>query len=71
MLQQAMVKRVRHYNESVALIRKPPDGVSIVEVCPPENFHVSRLSQNRLILQEGYEQGRSMAVEAIARWEAV
>ena len=71
MLQQAMAKRVRHYNESVALIRKPPDGVSIVEVCPPENFRVSRLSQNRPILQEGYEQGRCMAVEAIARWEAV
>ncbi len=71
MLQQAMAKRVRHYNESVALIRKPPDGVSIVEVCPPENFRVSRLSHNRVILQEGYEQGRCMAVEAIARWEAV
>ncbi len=71
MLQQAMAKRVRHYNESVALIRKPPDGVSIVEVCPPENFRVSRLSQNRLILQEGYQQGRSLAAEAIARWEAV
>jgi predicted patatin/cPLA2 family phospholipase len=71
MLQQAMARRVRHYNESVALIRKPPYGVSIVEVCPPENFRVSRLSQDRPILKEGYEQGRSMAVEAIARWKSV
>lgn len=53
LLQQAMAKRVRRYNESVALIRKPPDEISIIEVCPPENFHVSRLSQNHLILQEG------------------
>jgi len=70
MLEQAMAKRVRHYNESVALIRQPPYGISVIEVCPPENFRVSRLSQNRLILQEGYEQGRNMAAEAIARWEA-
>ncbi|MCX5840281.1 MAG: DUF6363 domain-containing protein, partial [Deltaproteobacteria bacterium] len=69
MLQQAMAKRVQHYNESVALIRKPPDGVSIIEICPPENFRVSRLSQNRLILQEGYEQGRTLAGEAILRWK--
>jgi len=71
LLQQAMAKRVRRYNESVALIRKPPFGISIIEVCPPENFRVSRLSQNRLILQEGYEQGRNLAVEAISRWKTV
>ena len=67
-LQQAMTKRVERYNDSVALIRKPPDGVSIIEICPPENFRVSRLSQDRMILQEGYEQGHSLAAEAIARW---
>jgi predicted patatin/cPLA2 family phospholipase len=69
MLQQAMAKRVQRYNESVALIRKPPDGVSIIEICPPKNFRVSRLSQNRLILQEGYEQGRTLTGEAILRWK--
>jgi predicted patatin/cPLA2 family phospholipase len=70
-LQQAMTKRVERYNDSVALIRKPPDGVSIIEISPPGNFRVSRLSQDRLILQEGYEQGRSMAAEAIASWNTV
>jgi predicted patatin/cPLA2 family phospholipase len=67
-LQQAMTKRVARYNDSVALIRKPPAGVSIIEICPPGNFRVSRLSQDRRILQEGYEQGRALAAEAIARW---
>jgi len=70
-LQRAMMKRVERYNEAVALIRKPPAGVSIIEMCPPESFRVSRLSQDRRILQEGYEQGRSLAAEAIARWNTV
>jgi predicted patatin/cPLA2 family phospholipase len=64
-----MTKRVQRYNESVALIRKPPDGISIIELCPPENFRVSRLSQDRRILQEGYEQGHALAAEAIALWK--
>ncbi len=68
-LRQAMAKRVRRYNEAVAFIRKPPDGVSIIEICPPENFRVSRLSKDRLILQEGYEQGRALAGEAMDLWK--
>jgi predicted patatin/cPLA2 family phospholipase len=71
LLQQAMTKRAQRYNESVALIRKPPAGVSIIEICPPERFRVSRLSQDRIILQEGYEQGLALAAEAIARWNTV
>jgi predicted patatin/cPLA2 family phospholipase len=70
-LQEAMAKRVERYNEALALIRRPPDGVSIIEICPPGNFRVSRLSQDRMILQEGYEQGRALAAEAIARWNTV
>jgi predicted patatin/cPLA2 family phospholipase len=71
LLQQAMAKRVERYNEAVALIRRPPVGVSIIEICPPASFRVSRLSQDRRILQEGYEQGRASAVEAIARWKTL
>ncbi len=69
LLQQVLTKRVWRYNESVRLIRKPPEGVIIVEICPPEKFRVSRLSQNRLLLEEGYEQGRALAAHAIAHWE--
>jgi predicted patatin/cPLA2 family phospholipase len=70
-LQQAMVKRVERYNNAVALIRTPPEGVSVVEICPPESFRVTRLSQDRHVLQEGYEQGRSLAMNAIARWKGM
>ena len=68
-LEQAVAKRVRRYNDTVALIRRPPDGVAIVEICPPANFRVSRLSQDLSVLQEGYDQGRAAAAEAIALWE--
>jgi predicted patatin/cPLA2 family phospholipase len=68
-LQLAMAKRVWRYNEAVALIRKPPEGISIIEICPPNNFRVSRLSQDPLVLREGYDQGRAVAAEAIALWE--
>jgi predicted patatin/cPLA2 family phospholipase len=69
LLQAAMARRVERYNEALAIIRKPPEGISILEICPPGNFRVSRLSQDRLILQEGYDQGRIAAAGAIARWE--
>jgi predicted patatin/cPLA2 family phospholipase len=69
-LQQAMTKRSSRYNASVKLLREPPEGITIVEICPPKNFRVSRLSQNRHILEEGYNQGRALAPDAIARWES-
>ncbi len=69
LLQQAMTQRVWRYNESVKLIRNPPEGVTIVEVCPPVKFRVSRLSQNLPILEEGYNQGRALAAYAITCWE--
>jgi len=68
-LERAVAKRVRRYNDTVALIRRPPNGVAIVEICPPANFRVSRLSQDLSVLQEGYDQGRAAAPEAIALWK--
>ncbi len=67
-LHRAVANRVRRYNDTVALIRRPPEGVAIVEICPPPNFRVSRLSQDPAVLQEGYDQGRAAAADAMARW---
>jgi predicted patatin/cPLA2 family phospholipase len=64
-----MSARVGRYNKAAEFIRRPPAGVSITEICPPEGFRVSRLSRNPAVLQEGYDQGRAMAQEAIWRWE--
>jgi predicted patatin/cPLA2 family phospholipase len=67
-LQETLKRRVNIYNESVELIRRPPAGVSMIEICPPENFRVSRLTRNRSILEEGYCRGRAASKEAIERW---
>lgn len=69
LLKRAISRRVEVYNHSVTVIRNPPPGISIVEVCPPEDFQVTRLGKDLKILQEGYDQGRSLAGEAIERWE--
>lgn len=68
-LERAVGTRVRRYNDAVAFLRHPPEGIAIVEICPPANFRVSRLSQDLSVLQEGYDQGRAAAVDAIALWE--
>ena len=69
LLRKTMARRVRRYNEAVALIRRPSSGISITEICPPDTFRSSRLSRDPRILFEGYEQGRALADEAIAAWE--
>ena len=71
LLQIAMAKRALRYNEATALINKPPAGIFIMEICPPDNFRVSRFSKDRRVLQEGYEQGLSKADEAIAWWNNI
>lgn len=68
-LQEAIDNRVECYNNAVTLIRRPPEGISIVEICPPKDFRVSRLSQDLPTLQEGYEQGLSLADQAMAEWK--
>jgi len=69
LLKKAMGHRVRRYNEAVRLIRRPPPGISVVEICPPDTFRSSRLSRDPRILFEGYEQGRALAGEAITSWK--
>ena len=59
----------RIYNDTLMLIRRPPDGVSIIEVCPPDEFRIGKFTRDTGMLREGYEQGRAMAGEAIAGWE--
>ncbi|WP_211210726.1 patatin-like phospholipase family protein [Hahella ganghwensis] len=60
--------RTERYNQSLALIRCPPEGVNIIEVCPPESFRATRMGKDIKTLQQGYQQGRDQALEAIRRW---
>lgn len=68
LLRKTVLSQEKRYNDSVALIRNPPPGIDIIEICPPRGFAVSRLTRDRLVLQQGYEQGRAMAAEAVALW---
>lgn len=69
-IQNALKAHDRRYNESVAFIRNPPAGVSIIEICPPDDFKPGKFCRNPRLLLEGYEQGRALAASAIARWTA-
>ncbi|MBY6187760.1 patatin family protein [Marinobacter hydrocarbonoclasticus] len=67
----AMLSRARRYNEALALIRQPPPGVEVVEVCPPESFQLKRLTRDAAPLEQGYELGLAAGADAIRRWEAL
>ena len=68
-LQATLKSHDRIYNNAVALIRHPPDGVSIIEICPSERFRTGKFTRDARTLADGYEQGRALADEAIRRWE--
>ena len=64
----AIKGRLQKYNDTLALIRKPPQGVSVIEICPPDTFRPKRLSRSAGVLMEGYRQGVRLADEAIHKW---
>lgn len=65
-----MLGRANQYNSSLDLIRNPPNGVQIIEICPPDTFKLKRLTRNPEPLYEGYQLGINSAVDAIARWNS-
>ncbi|WP_027358074.1 patatin-like phospholipase family protein [Desulforegula conservatrix] len=67
-LGDAMLVRADKYNESVSLIRTPPQGIKIIEINPPDEFRISRLSRKKSDLLKGYEHGLEMACGAIDLW---
>ena len=67
-LAAAMRERVARHVAVVKLIRRPPPGVAIVDVCPPPEFAVGRFCRDRRRLLRGYDMGFAMGAEAMARW---
>lgn len=62
--------RGRHvtYRSNLDFIRNPPSDVQIVEVCPPDEFTVSRSTRDRRALEMGYNDGLEAAETAMGRW---
>lgn len=71
MLTAAMRERVKKHKDTLDLIRNPPNGIKIMEICPPEHLTIGRFSRNRRFLLEGYEAGYQTAEEAVQQWLAI
>lgn len=56
------------YNESIAFLRNPPEGVSIIEVNPPEDFRTKRLTKDPAVLEADYQKGFEAGLAFIGRW---
>lgn len=67
-LVNTMKDRVNIYNDTLSVIRQPPEHVNIVEVCPPANFSAGRLSRSSQLLDFGYQAGFDHADIAIRQW---
>ncbi len=67
-LVKTMRERIAIYNRSLALIRQPPAGVKIIEICPPQGFSIAKLSRSPAALDTGYQLGLVQAEQAIRQW---
>jgi len=69
-LQATIDRHHAAYADAVALIRRPPDGVTMVEISPPDDFRASRFTRDPGVLHSAYEQGRTASRDAIQQWES-
>ncbi|TOK17506.1 patatin family protein [Vibrio parahaemolyticus] len=54
---ESLLHRPDDYNDSLAFIYNPPEGVTVRVIAPPKQFRVHGLSMRRAVLLEGYEMG--------------
>ncbi|CAE6946389.1 patatin family protein [Vibrio sp. B1FLJ16] len=66
---QPMLTRDLRYNQALSVINNPPEGIDVIQVCPPETFKLKRLSRSPEPLRAAYELGIEAGKEAITRWE--
>ncbi len=66
-----MLTRDIRYNKALSVIENPPEGVEIIQICPPEKFKLKRLSRSTEPLRAAYELGIEAGKEAIARWQSL
>lgn len=55
---QAMKKRPHVYMESVRFIKQPPAEVRVLEIAPPGNMDIGRITTNIKILRAVYQSGK-------------
>ncbi|MGY0615333.1 patatin-like phospholipase family protein [Vibrio sp. FJH11] len=66
---EPMLTRDLRYNQALSIIDNPPDGVEVIQICPPETFKLKRLSRSPEPLRTAYVLGIEAGKEAIVRWQ--
>lgn len=67
-LRQTMRRRVDLHEQTLQLLRQPPTGIEIIDICPPPHFKAGRFTRDPERLNSGYQAGRHMAQQALQQW---
>ncbi len=65
---EPMLTRHVRYNQALDLIAAPPQGVSVMQFCPPADFKLKRLSRELEPLEQAYQLGFELGQQAIDAW---
>ena len=66
-----MCNRINTHRESITLIRSPPEGIKIFEICPPDDFYIGLFNRNRNHLLKGYQLGMEASKSAMEQWLSI
>ncbi|SDH62198.1 Predicted phospholipase, patatin/cPLA2 family [Vibrio xiamenensis] len=66
---EPMLTRHLRYNQTLDLIASPPQGVKVLQFCPPEDFKLKRLSREVEPLEQAYQLGMDLGQRAIDVWQ--
>jgi predicted patatin/cPLA2 family phospholipase len=66
---ETLQQRIAIHERTKALISNPPEGVRIVDICPPDAFKQGRFSRDQKKLQQGYQMGTEQSRKAIELWQ--
>jgi len=69
-LVQTMKKRVQKHADITKLLASPPEGVEIMDVCPPDEYRMGRFGSQQKQLLYGYHAGLAEAERSIAQWQS-
>lgn len=65
---KAIANRATRYQQAIAFMRQPPEGVQIIEVNPPETFQTKRLTKDVTVLEQDYQTGYEVGLKIMDQW---
>lgn len=69
-LARAFLRYRSIYARSVAFLRSPPPGTSVIHVAPERHLGTSRMTRDRTTLERDYARGRAAGLRAAHAWAA-